>query len=154
MFGAVVVVACAHADPLDATAVESPMNASLDVTPAATAAEVRFTVTLTNASSGPVALNELFFAMPSVSLQVRTRGGDSVPKGPPPVPPVDDGRAIRTYAPGESARLEYVGRSLFASELRPGDYEVRFHGWSPAYAGFAGYTGAIDSPWVPFHIGR
>lgn len=153
MFGPIIAAACAHAEPLDAAAVESPMNASIDVTPAATAAEVRFTVTLTNASGGPVALNQLFFALPSVSLQVRTRAGDPVPKGPPPVPPLDDGRAIRTYAPGESARFEYLGGTLFGSDVRPGDYEVRFHGWSPAFTGFTGYTGAIDSPWVPFRVG-
>lgn len=154
MLGPVIFVACAHAEAPLAAVEESPMNASIAVTSAATTAEVRFTVTLANASAAPVAVNELFFAMPSVSLQVRTKSGDPVPKGPPPVPPVDDGRAIRTYAPGESTRRVYVGAALFGTELRPGDYEARFHGWSPALAGFSVYTGAIDSPWVPFHVGR
>lgn len=130
------------------------MNAVIEVVSAASGADFSAIVTVTNSSEVPVAVNTLFFGMPSVSLEVRKKGGAAVPKGPPPVPPIDDGKAIRTLAPGESLRLEYRGATLFGSAPPPGDYEVRFRGWSPAFAGFTGYTGAIVSPWAAFHVAR
>lgn len=129
------------------------MHAAIEVVSAATGADFRATVTLTNTSAAPVAINTLFFGLPSVSLEVRTKGGASVPKGPPPVPPIDDGKAIRTLAAGESLRLDYRGATLFAVQPPAGDYEIRFRGWSPAYAGFTGVQGEIASPWVEFRVG-
>ena len=130
------------------------MNAVIEVREAASGADFRATVTLTNVSAAPVAVNTLFFAYPSVSLDVRAKGGESVPKGPPPVPPVDDGTAIRTVAAGESLRFEYRGATLFSTTPPPGDYEIRFRGWSPAYTGFTGFTGELASPWSALHIAR
>lgn len=130
------------------------MHAAIKVVSAATGADFRATVTLTNDGAEPLAINTLFFAIPSVSLEVRTKAGDEVPGGPPPVPPLDDGKAIRTLAAGDSMKFEYRGAALFSTSPPPGDYEVRFAGWSPAFAGFTGVQGAIVSPWAAFHVDR
>lgn len=84
-------------------------------------------------------------------LQVRDAGGQRVPLGPPPVPPVDDGSAGRQdLAPGNELAFDYG--NPFGMTPDPGRYEIRFfHEARSARAG-SDWQGTLESAWVPFEV--
>jgi hypothetical protein len=131
---------------------ESPLQTTIELAQPRvdSARNLQATVTLTNAGSEPATVNLLLAPYPSVAIEVRDASGNPVPKGPPPVPPVDSGQALRTLAPGESVKLDYKGATLFGSAPPPGRYELRFRVRTGPAANQ--WTGELVSPWVAFEV--
>ena len=124
------------------------MQATVTITPQSAAlADLQIHVVLTNGGSAPAQVNTLFFPIPSVSFDVTDAHGAAVPKGPPPVPPLDDGKAVQTLKPGESVAFDYNASSLFPTGVAPGTYSIRFHGYSPNTT-----PDQITSDWVTFTV--
>jgi hypothetical protein len=116
------------------------------------AAELRVEVTLTNRSRETMRLNTLLLPIAVVNLQVRTADGSPVPKGPPPVPPVDDGEQGRILLePSQNVAYTYRGSSLFGEPLDAGSYEVRFRHRNTRHEGRE-WTGTIETDWLPFQV--
>jgi hypothetical protein len=140
-----------QAAPIEAQ--ETLMETTIQVVepriPAASA--LRVVVTVTNRGSEPIPVNLLLTPYTSVVLEVKEAAGKPVPKSPPPVPPKDDGKSMRTFAPGESATFEYAGSALFGMSLAPGSYQIRFR--TPTGPAPGTWSGELASDWATFTVG-
>lgn len=115
---------------------QAPLRASIEVlTPVAPAVgERKLSVSVTKPTAAPITVDA---------------SGEPVPKGPSPVPPVDDGAAVRIIAPGESLTLAFRGSSRFPSGIPSGSRRVRYHSDAP---GKSGFFGELTSPWAEFRV--
>ena len=112
-------------------------------------------VVFTNRSDNEVVLNTLFLDFGTILLKVRRSDTTPVPLGPPPMPPVDDGKTGRiTLKPGRSATFKYRGVNLFGSGLPPGTYQVKFHyeNEDTANTDNREWKGIIESDWLSFDV--
>ncbi|MEQ1508738.1 MAG: hypothetical protein ABMB14_41305, partial [Myxococcota bacterium] len=135
---------------------EGAMNVELTLATAAVprAADLAIQVAVTNPGPAPVTVNTLFLGIPSIVLQVRRADGSPVPKGPPPVPPIDDGASgRRVLAAGQTMTLSFTGAALFGTDPGPGRYEVAFRFDARPKPGTADWGGHLESAWVPFAVG-
>lgn len=109
-------------------------------------------VTIGNGSAAPVRFNALFLGYATLMIRVERADGATVPPGPPPLPPRDDGEIGRTVlAPGESFELEYHGGNYSPQRLPPGRYRVRFrHENSDPRGG--DWTGVLETPWLALAV--
>ena len=82
-----------------------------------TAGDLEVTVTFRNSGDTPIRLNTLFLQSATLVLKIRRVDGTPVQPGPPPVPPLDDGRVARAYA-RTAAKVKGRGRLRVARELQ------------------------------------
>ena len=114
--------------------------------------ELEVSVVFTNKSVGSLRLNGMLLELGMVLLTFRKPDGTLIPKGPPPLPPIDNGEIGRVdLPPGESVEYLYKGSEIFGDRLAPGDYQVKFRYENP-YAGRAEWTGVIESDWLTFEV--
>ena len=126
---------------------------SLARTRVPSAQDLDIQVRITNDGGEAVRLNTLFLPMPSVVLRVRDGAGRSVPLGPPPVPPLDDGETGRVLLePGGSVQLSYAGGRMFGVAPPPGRYAVRFTFEAVNDETTHDWEGLLQSAWVPFEV--
>ena len=110
--------------------------------------ELEVQVTFTNVSRGPLRLNAQFLAFPTIVLKVRTAEGQPVNPGPPPMPPLDDGRSGRiVLAPQQSTQFVYHGAQWFAAPVPPGRYQVRFT-YAEGSTPHGDWVGRVESDWL------
>lgn len=111
-------------------------------------------VVFTNDSGKRLRLNALFLDIPKVLLRVRRSDGTPVNPGPPPMPPVDDGKEGRIdLEPGKSVTFAYKGSQYFGAPLMPDTYEVRFR-YENTLPQHGEWTGTIETGWVSFEVIR
>ena len=119
--------------------------------------DLQIRVVFTNQSSNEMVLNALFLDFGTILLSVRKSDTTSVPMGPPPMPPIDDGKTGRiTLQPGQSATFKYRGVNLFGRELPHGSYQLRFayENQESANTDAREWKGLIQSDWLAFDIVR
>ncbi len=117
-----------------------------------TAATLGVMVVMKNKSSGNLRLNALFLDMPKVLLKVRDSEGRPVHPGPPGMPPLDDGEAGRkVLKPEELVAYKYTGRNYFATDLRPGKYQIQFR-YENVLPQKGDWTGTIETDWLDFEV--
>jgi hypothetical protein len=123
---------------------ELELELSLDprtvVHPADLVARARFV----NAGMGSIELDTLPVMAPALALMLRRASeATSIALGPPPVPPLDDGRVGRvTLAPAAAHEIEY--RGFLPQPLAPGNYELCLRYRSSELD--------LRSPWVAFRV--
>jgi hypothetical protein len=130
------------------------LAAEMSVTPRVhTNEELRIEVVLTNESSAPMRVNTLYLNIGQVILKFRDAKGAPVPTGPPPMPPLDDGRAGRiSVAPGKSLTFVYQGSQVLGSDLKPGSYEVLFR-YANENATPGEWAGVLEAGPLSFTVG-
>lgn len=106
-----------------------------------------------NESKTKMRLKTLFLDLPVILLNVRKDGGEKVPLGPPPLPPLDDGVIGRVdLVPGQSLRYVYNGINIFSGKaLPPGLYEIRIRYDNEAGQGEE-WRGVIETDWIKFNV--
>ena len=121
--------------------------------PIAGIADLHVTVALTNQGRASIQLNTVALQSPATALRMRDADLVMLKPGPPPVPPVDDGKAgRRQLGPDESITFHYRGRDYMAGRsVPPGRYEVMFRYRNTGDA-YGDWVGTIESPWVGFEV--
>ena len=95
-----------------------------------------------------------FFRMPTrypmLVFEIRRAGGETIPGGPPPVPPAgpqDDWWL--ELSPDEDYLFDASVGQVVAVDLEPGDYELRFAYQNTDDTGGA-WVGKLETGWVRF----
>ena len=94
-----------------------------------------------------------FFRLPTwypmLVFEVRRAGGETIPTGPPPVPPERSDAWWLELAPDQDYLFDASVGSVVAVDLEPGEYEIRF-----AYENSDGadgtWVGELETGWVEF----
>lgn len=117
--------------------------------------EVR--VVFTNQGSQDLVLNALDLNFGTILLKVRKADKTPVPLGPPPLPPMDNGKIGRIVLDaGQSVTFKYRGINLFGSPLPPGSYQVMYsyENGKTANTDTREWKGTIESGWLSFEVTR
>ncbi len=95
---------------------------------------------LMNTSAETAAIELESLSSPSLALQLRAVGGETLPLPPPPVPSADHPRA--QLAPGASLEIRFAG--FLPSWAEPGSYAARLR--------YATDEGELYSDWASFEL--
>ena len=114
--------------------------------------DLEIRVKFTNMAPEMLRLNGMLLDLGMVLLSFRKADGTPILKGPPPVPPFDDGKIGRVDIPPDgSVEYVYMGGDILGAPLVQGDYEVKFLYENSSFRN-GEWAGTIESDWLAFEI--